>query len=209
MSLDAPKPRSVRKPKGEGHVRRGEILAAAEQIFVVDGYEGATIRKIADAVGVSSTALYLHFKDKGEILNEICHQAFSSLLARCRILSETETDPRLRLRRLLEGYVQFGFDNANAYRLAFMTPIVQSADPEESLTRRVAAELYQSFEQGVNEALAPENDPQRTRELAQILWASVHGLVSIIIMKPHLEWADRDQLTRTQLDILFKALEPR
>ena len=67
MTEDAPKMRSVRKPKGEGHARRGEILAAAEQIFVAHGYEGATIRKIAEAVGLSSTALYLHFKDKAEI----------------------------------------------------------------------------------------------------------------------------------------------
>ena len=37
--------RSARKPKGEGHSRRAEILSAAEQIFVEHGYEGATIRK--------------------------------------------------------------------------------------------------------------------------------------------------------------------
>ncbi|MGI4819560.1 MAG: TetR/AcrR family transcriptional regulator, partial [Janthinobacterium lividum] len=62
--------RSTRKPKGEGHERRGEILAAAERIFVEKGYEGATIRKIAEEVGLSSTALYMHFADKAEILNE-------------------------------------------------------------------------------------------------------------------------------------------
>ena len=67
-----PTPRSARKPKGEGHVRRAEILAAAERIFVEHGYEGATIRKIADEVGLSSTALYMHFADKSEMLHEIC-----------------------------------------------------------------------------------------------------------------------------------------
>ena len=50
-------PRSQRKPKGEGYARRAEILAVAERIFVEHGYEGATIRKIADEVGLSSTAL--------------------------------------------------------------------------------------------------------------------------------------------------------
>ena len=44
--------RSQRKPKGEGHARRAEILAAAERIFVEHGYEGATIRKIADEVAM-------------------------------------------------------------------------------------------------------------------------------------------------------------
>ncbi|MCX8498704.1 MAG: helix-turn-helix domain containing protein, partial [Caulobacteraceae bacterium] len=60
--------KSARKPKGDGHLRRAEILAAAERIFVAEGYDGATIRRIADEVGVSSTALYMHFKDKAEIL---------------------------------------------------------------------------------------------------------------------------------------------
>jgi AcrR family transcriptional regulator len=73
--------RTTRKPKGEGHSRRGEILAAAERIFVEHGYEGATIRKIADEVGLSSTALYMHFPDKGAILQEICRNAFSVLTA--------------------------------------------------------------------------------------------------------------------------------
>ena len=69
--LPAPTARSARKPKGEGHVRRAEILEAAERLFVECGYEGATIRKIADEVGVSSTALYMHFRDKSEILSQI------------------------------------------------------------------------------------------------------------------------------------------
>src|SRR6201990_3081852 len=72
--------RSARKPKGDGHLRRAEILEAAERIFVAEGYEGATIRKIADEVGVSSTALYMHFRDKDEILLEICSGAMGRLL---------------------------------------------------------------------------------------------------------------------------------
>src|SRR5688500_7353296 len=67
--------KSARKAKGDGHLRRAEILEAAERIFVAEGYEGATIRKIADEVGVSSTALYMHFQDKGCILLEICERA--------------------------------------------------------------------------------------------------------------------------------------
>ena len=81
MSAVPPSSRSGRKAKGEGHSRRGEILSAAERIFVERGYEGATIRKIADEVGLSSTALYMHFADKGEILQEICRDAFGRLIA--------------------------------------------------------------------------------------------------------------------------------
>src|SRR3954464_15337187 len=74
--------KTARKAKGDGHLRRAEILEAAERIFIAEGYEGATIRKIADEVGVSSTALYMHFQDKACILLEICQNTFQNLLAR-------------------------------------------------------------------------------------------------------------------------------
>ncbi|WP_248286901.1 TetR/AcrR family transcriptional regulator [Brevundimonas pishanensis] len=198
--------RSVRKPKGEGHARRGEILAAAEQIFVAHGYEGATIRKIAEAVGLSSTALYLHFKDKAEILNEICLRAFSMLLERQVAMSEAEPDPEARLRGLMIGYVQFGFENANAYRLAFMTPTILSEDGSEPVSRKVAAELFQKFESGVAAAVEGCVEPDRVRALAQVLWASIHGLVSIIITKPQFGWEDQRTLIETQVDILVRGV---
>ena len=54
MTATTTRRRSARKAKGDGHLRRAEILEAAERIFVAEGYEGATIRKIADEVGVLS-----------------------------------------------------------------------------------------------------------------------------------------------------------
>ena len=85
--------RSARKPKGDGHMRRGEILEAAQRIFLAEGYQGATIRKIADEVGVSSTALYMHFKDKDEILLEISDGAITRLLEINSEISARPIDP--------------------------------------------------------------------------------------------------------------------
>ena len=81
--------RSARKAKGDGHLRRAEILRSAERIFVAEGYEGATIRKIADEVGVSSTCLYMHFRDKDEIAGAV---AFGIAREVVRQLDEAMTD---------------------------------------------------------------------------------------------------------------------
>ena len=97
MSEPSNASRTTRKPKGEGHSRRGEILAAAERIFVEHGYEGATIRKIADEVGLSSTALYMHFPDKGAILQEICRDAFARLIASNAAVADEAAPPEQRL----------------------------------------------------------------------------------------------------------------
>ncbi|MDB5454817.1 MAG: transcriptional regulator, TetR family, partial [Caulobacter sp.] len=99
--------KSARKPKGDGHLRRGEILAAAEKIFIAEGYAGATIRKIADAVGVSSTALYMHFRDKDEILLEICDGAIEQLLTVNVDIAHRPIDAVSRVKLMLQAYMRF------------------------------------------------------------------------------------------------------
>jgi AcrR family transcriptional regulator len=196
-------PRSARKPKGEGHVRRAEILTAAERIFVEHGYEGATIRKIADEVGLSSTALYMHFADKSEMLHEICRGAFEALIASHQQILVQNEPPEARLRRMIEAYIRFGFENPNAYRLTYLTRPVEAREGAKSVAQETGAELFRSFAAVVEEAVAAgriQGDP------AQTIWASGHGIVSLRITKPYFEWADRDDLTRTMLDALFAGL---
>jgi AcrR family transcriptional regulator len=210
LSLAATLPaRSQRKPKGEGHARRAEILAAAERIFVEHGYEGATIRKIADEVGLSSTALYMHFAEKSEILHEICRGAFQTLReANAEIQSGADT-PEVRLRRMLERYIAFGFSNPNAYRLAYMTRPIELREGAQSAARELGHDLFRSFESEVEAAAARgllKGDPRTT---AQALWAGAHGLVSLVITKPYFDWAQRDALTACLLDGLFDGLLKR
>ena len=199
-------PRSQRKPKGQGHARRAEILAAAERIFVEHGYEGATIRKIADEVGLSSTALYMHFAEKGEILHEICRQAFAALLDMNMAVMAEPGGPEQRLRRMMRAYVDFGFANPNAYRLIYMTRPVELQHGAQLAAQELGASLYRSFEQAVEDAEADGLLRGDARTTAQALWAGCHGVVSLIITKPYFDWVDRETLVATLLDGLFAGL---
>jgi len=199
-------PRSQRKPKGEGHARRAEILAAAERIFVEHGYEVATIRKIADEVGLSSTALYMHFADKGEILQEICRQAFAALLELNRAVMAEPGGPEQRLRRMMQAYIDFGFANPNAYRLVYMTRPVELQHGALSAAQELGASLYRTFEQVVEDAEAEGRLRGDARTTAQALWAGCHGVVSLVITKPYFDWVERERLVSTLLDGLFAGL---
>lgn len=201
----AASPVRTRKPKGEGHSRRAEILAAAERIFVEHGYEGATIRKIADEVGLSSTALYMHFADKGEILQEICRGAFETLTETTRHIVAADAPPEQRLRSMVEGYVRFGFENPNAYRLVYMTRPLEARDAQTA-AQEVGLSLFVAFQQVVDETAAAGRLRADPRAAAQALWAGGHGVVSLMITKPYFDWVDREQLTRTLLDALFDGL---
>ncbi len=204
MTVEAPaSARSQRKPKGEGHERRSEILAAAERIFVEHGYEGATIRKIADEVGLSSTALYMHFADKGEMLQEICRQAFEALLEANNRAVEQSGPAEERLRRMMRAYVDFGFDNPNAYRLVYMTRPAELNEGPQSAARELGTELFRSFEQVVEELEAAGRLRLDARTAAQALWAGGHGVVSLMISKPYFDWVDREALTTAMMEGLL------
>lgn len=195
--------RSARKAKGHGHMRRAEILRAAEQIFVAAGYEGATIRKIADEVGVSSTCLYMHFRDKDQILLEICTAALEELLELNREIAELPVSPVERVRMLLLAYIDFALRNPNAYRLIFCSPMSSGPAAKNSATHQLGSECGERFLGMVREVAAEgrlKGDPQTVH---RALWVACHGLAALMITKPSFDWAPADQMARILVDGLL------
>lgn len=203
---DAKPTRSARKPKGEGHARRGEILAAAERIFVEYGYEGATIRKIADAVGLSSTALYMHFRDKSEILARICETAFDQLMQLSDEIAALDIPPEARIRRHLEAYVEFGFAHPNTYRLVYCTRPQEAEQDARLVAQNLGASLFDRFRAPVRQLAEAGRLNTDAETAAQTLWAGVHGVVALILTKPYFPWVPREQLAAAMLDALTEGL---
>lgn len=199
--------RSARKPKGEGYVRRAEILEAGERIFVEYGYEGATIRRIAEEVGVSSTALYMHFKDKSEILLEICERVFDRMLRDQKELAKSYATPEERVRALLQTYISFGLANPNAYRLVFCTRPREATEGAEKVAQRLGKELFDGFAAHVAEIAAAGRLRGDPVSVAQALWAGAHGVISLEITKPYFDWAPT--LEANMLDALFEGVLAR
>lgn len=199
--------RSARKARGHGHLRRGEILDAAEQLFIAEGYEGATIRKIADAVGVSSTALYMHFADKACILREICKRTLELLLERNLEIAARPLAPAVRIRQMLEAYMRWGLEHPNAYQLVYSAPRPLSAGfwPEDTVD--LSVQCYEIFADVVREIA----DQGRLRvggadAAAQTFWMGCHGVVALLCARARFDWADPDELIKTTLDALMLGL---
>lgn len=199
--------KTARKAKGDGHLRRAEILEAAERIFVAEGYEGATIRKIADEVGVSSTALYMHFADKACILHEIVEGVLSQLLARNTEIAAKPLDPVVRTKMMLDAYMHWGLEHTNAYQLVYCAQTQETADPSPERTSDLSKQCYEAFSGVVREIAA--SGRLRTGNgdsAAQALWMACHGVVALLITRPNFEWADREELMQVTLDGLLNGL---
>jgi AcrR family transcriptional regulator len=198
--------RSARKAKGSGHLRRTEILEAAERIFLSHGYEGATIRRIAEEVGVSSTALYMHFRDKSEILVEICQNAFARLLAQNTEIAALDMDPVARVRLMLDAYMRFAFDNPNAYQVVYCSPDGDLSEAQRDSLRPVSDRCYELFVGAVQRIADAGRLKGGVEESAQVSWTACHGLVALLIARPTFPWAERAGLMALMLDGLLHGL---
>jgi AcrR family transcriptional regulator len=199
--------RSARKAKGHGHLRRAEILEAAEHIFLAEGYHGATIRKIADEVGVSSTALYMHFSDKDQILLEICDGAIARLLEANEAIAALNVDPVSRVKLMAEGYVRFALTNPNAYQLVFSSPMQAIAEDKQAATFALGERCFDKFLGVVREIAAAGRLRTGTPEsAAQVMWASCHGVVALLIGRPTFPWEAPDALQQVLVDGLLYGL---
>src|SRR5258708_29455635 len=90
---------------------REDILDAARTLFVKEGYEHVSIRKIAEKVEYAPGTIYLYFHDKAEILDRICEETFSKLTQRMTAINRDPASPFDGLRRGLRTYIQLRMDH--------------------------------------------------------------------------------------------------
>jgi AcrR family transcriptional regulator len=178
-----PCPVRTRKPRGQGASRRGEILDAAKRLFIEEGFAHATMRRIAAEVGVSPTAIYLHFADKDAILKAIAEDFFSELLVILRSTQHSTEPPLVRLRAGLRAYVSFGLERADEYRLTFNGPkdrdmsLATSCD-EVDIANMSFDVLVSAVTGLIDAGIFRPADPVLVGES---LWTCMHGVTSAAI----------------------------
>lgn len=166
------------------------ILDAARRLFVEQGYEAVSMRKIAEAIEYSPGAVYVHFEDKETLIRELCMEDFSKLDAEAFRLASIP-DPVERIRQIGHGYVRFGVANPHHYRLMFMTPHpaeIKVSDEKRAEFEDPSKSGYALLRHAVKEAreqgrLRPELTDDEL--VAQMLWSGVHGVTSLLITMEH------------------------
>jgi AcrR family transcriptional regulator len=191
---------------------RTKILDAARVLFVEQGYEAVTMRRIAAAIEYSPTAIYLHFADKESIVRELCDTDFAHLASRFRKIGRT-TDPIERLRAAGRAYADFGAKNPNHYRLMFMTPHpphhpensrIDVGNPEEDAYAFLKWTVGEAIAQG--QLRAGLDDVEL---VSQIVWAGIHGIVSLRLSKhnePWVAWRGEKKTVDLMIDTLIRGL---
>lgn len=188
---------------------RQEILDAASELFVKEGYENVSMRRIADKIEYSPTTIYLYFKDKAELLEQVCQETFARLSHVLARIQELPGDPVERLKRGLVAYVKFGLENPHHYRATFMMPIPDGIDEEKlSNPDSPGMQAFDFLRRRVYDCIAAGKFRKVDPELvSQTLWAGVHGVTSLLIIRcKGFPWAETDQLIHSMVDTLIEGV---
>ena len=192
---------------------RDKILDAARELFVTEGYEGVSMRRVAEKIEYSPTAIYVHFADKNELFHELCRLDFARLQEVMRS-AEMPADPIERLRQIGRSYIQFGVRFPNHYVFMFMTPhLPQEPDEEDrEIMGNPEEDAYAMLKWAVQEAMNAgcfRQGVQDAELVSQTLWASVHGVISLNIAKckdPWVEWRPLEDRAEMMLDVALRGL---
>lgn len=198
---------------------RQEILDAARDLFVREGYDHVSIRKIAAKLEISPGSLYLHFDDKISIFEHLCRETFDRLSARMKAIVDDPAPALDRLRRAGRLYVEFGLENPQHYMLTFVLGGRLAATPNtaEGDFSRIKAiymtagfeclgRLHTMAEHAIAEGALRFHNPA---EVTQILWSGLHGLTSNMITKCDFPWIERTRLVDSMVDVLLEGVRSR
>jgi len=191
--------------------KRVRVLDAARTLFVERGVEAVTLREIAQRIEYSTTAIYVHFKDKAALVDAMVSEdfaAFAHSLERCAVI----VDAVERICALHDAYIEFALAWPRHYQLLFLTPPSGVHGKPPTVVEPAGIEGYRVLHAAVAECLRTHRlhvELTDADAVAQVVWAAVHGLVSLlIVMGSHaaFRWRGREALARTQLGLVLRGI---
>jgi AcrR family transcriptional regulator len=122
--------RSARLPRDE---RRAQLLAAAQEVFVANGYQGAAMDEIAETAHVSKPVLYQHFPSKRELYLALLDSHLSALTELMMGALNSTDDNDERVQAVMRAYYRFIASDDQAHRLVFESDLINDSDVSSRL----------------------------------------------------------------------------
>jgi AcrR family transcriptional regulator len=158
---------------------RAETLAAARELIREEGYQGLTIRKLAQRMECSPMALYSYFADKQALLTALALEGFEKVAK--RFDSTVGRDPLKAVRKILLDYIAYAEENPMEYRILFLS--VETLG-ELELTREDLQErnpafgaLFKCVERCIKAGVLQGD----AFAVSTVLWTGAHGAASLLI----------------------------
>jgi AcrR family transcriptional regulator len=134
----APVSKGVRLPRT---ARRAQLLAAAQDVFVANGYHAAAMDEIAERAGVSKPVLYQHFPGKLELYLALLETHVDELVARVRMAMDSTSDNKLRVLAAVGAFFDFVDGEGQAFRMVFESDLRGEPAVQDAVERATTASV--------------------------------------------------------------------
>ncbi|OLT17502.1 TetR family transcriptional regulator [Actinomadura sp. CNU-125] len=163
------RPRGTRLPR---LARRRQLLGAAQEVFVAQGYHAAAMDEIAERAGVSKPVLYQHFPGKLELYLALLDEHAESLVKTVRDALESTTDNKLRVQASMQAFYDFVAGDGEAYRLVFESDL-RNVAPVRARVDRANQQCAEMIAQVIAE------DTDAPRDEAHLLGMGLVGMAEV------------------------------
>ncbi len=157
---------------------RKRICDATRAVFMNEGADGISMRRIAADVGITPTAIYRHFTDKSALIAAIVDEGFSILENKMRRAARGRTG-RDTLKRLLDGYSDFALAYPQYYDFMFLLPRTGVRRYPDDFRRRESATFNILLDMVSETIESGEFKHDDALETSLTIWSHVHGFVSL------------------------------
>jgi AcrR family transcriptional regulator len=163
------RPRGTRLPR---LARRKQLLGAAQEVFVAQGYHAAAMDEIAERAGVSKPVLYQHFPGKLELYLALLDEHAEELVRKQREALATTTENKTRVQASIEGFYDFVAGKGEAFRLVFESDL-RNVAPVRARVEHTLAECAELISQVIQE------DTDVSSEEAHLLGMGLVGMAEV------------------------------
>lgn len=160
---------------------RSKILAHACELYLTDGLDGFSMRKLARRLGVTAPALYRHFSSREEVIVAIVGESHR-ILGQYLYRSLSGRSPEERFRMAGEAYLDFALDHPRLYEMLYLSPSVLGVDDYPPEVSAQACATGQFWMDRVRESMdAGMLRTERLEDVGVTIWAHAHGLISLYL----------------------------
>ncbi|MDT0342536.1 TetR/AcrR family transcriptional regulator [Streptomyces litchfieldiae] len=163
------RPRGTRLPR---RARRNQLLGAAQEVFVAQGYHAAAMDDIADRAGVSKPVLYQHFPGKLELYLALLDQHCEALVQAVRKALSATSDNKQRIAATMDAYFSYVEHEGGAFRLVFESDLTNEPSVRERVDR-----VAEDCAKLVSPLIAEDTD--LPEEQAMLLAVSLCGMAQV------------------------------
>jgi AcrR family transcriptional regulator len=167
---------------GEGLGLRERLIEAASKIFVEEGYQNLSMRRVAQEASCSQMAMYRHFANKEGLTQHICSQLYASFAAKMKREIDAVSDPWERCRRFVAALIHFAVRYPDHYSLVFL---VRHSNPSVLADReRLGQQFLADFQPLVQALLPPDSTNALVVTRVRQMFCCLHGTAALLIAHP-------------------------